>query len=714
VTEQGSLKSLARIGGRFLAVGGLSTAIEIAIFNILVYLVNVETVPAKIVASLVALINAYIGSRLWTFRERRDDQRFAQLLRFLATNVACAVLGATIVGISSSVLEYRLGLGGPVWLNIANLFSIAIVIVVRFVLYHLWVFPERSTLGGDQLIITGPWYRRLRSVLGRVPVAAYAAGALLAAAFVLALWQSRFGGFVDEDDNILGGWLLLYRGELPYTGYFSHHMPLAYFVAAPIVAVTGTDLVMFRFVFAVLMFLWLLLIYRTMARSLGRVPGVVLVLAMTLFQTGVWAQMLVAETLIAYAVVHTIVLIGADLTISRRVPTLRDTAVVAVLGAIPVLASLSFAPLSLLTYAWFGVVYLRNMRASGVHEPQAILAKALQVVGWLLVPYGLFLSYLVVTLSLSRFVEQAYFFNTRYYSQFIGDVSTSILETLGGNLATFGRAFVSALAGGPSLSAALAMVLALSLVLAVLALVLLGQYLTSVFIVLFVIFSGIRSEAPIGIFVNPAGRFMIYAAVAIVLGSLVLGLALAAWRSRHSLSRRMVPVAAMVVAAALLSAPVAAGVRADYHFTQRERAGQSLTIKFNRGGAVAEAANAVLDSHDRYFVGPFDFYTQLYLDGQRSSIYGFFLPWHGACEECRAELDRDLKRDEPAVIIWEADFGLWGSSAAQYVPEVQRLLDAHYFRVQDPQLVDVYFRDERRARVLEALANAGFDATPLP
>ena len=51
-------------------MGAISTAIEVAVFNLLYLVLGWDVVAAKIVASLVALVNAYIGNRQWTFRGR--------------------------------------------------------------------------------------------------------------------------------------------------------------------------------------------------------------------------------------------------------------------------------------------------------------------------------------------------------------------------------------------------------------------------------------------------------------------------------------------------------------------------------------------------------------------------------------------------------------------------------------------------------------------
>lgn len=132
---------LAGLGARFLTVGAISTLIEIGVFNLLYLVFGWDVVVAKVVASLVALANAYFGNREWTFRSRGKHGRTTEVLLFLATNAVCTALGAVIVWLGVAAASAMLGApAGPVAVNIVNLGSIAIVVVVRFLLYHFVVF----------------------------------------------------------------------------------------------------------------------------------------------------------------------------------------------------------------------------------------------------------------------------------------------------------------------------------------------------------------------------------------------------------------------------------------------------------------------------------------------------------------------------------------------------------------------------------------------
>lgn len=141
------LKRIAALGARFLTVGAISTLIEVGAFNLLYLVLGWDVVAAKITASLIALINAYFGNRQWTFRDRDRRRRWVELVLFAVVNAVCTAVGAAIVwagvSVAAMVLEHE---PGPVAVNVVNLVSIAVVVVMRFAFYHYVVFrtPARA------------------------------------------------------------------------------------------------------------------------------------------------------------------------------------------------------------------------------------------------------------------------------------------------------------------------------------------------------------------------------------------------------------------------------------------------------------------------------------------------------------------------------------------------------------------------------------------
>jgi putative flippase GtrA len=150
MTLVGRSRNLRRAGAlsaRFLVVGAISTLIEIASFNVLIAL-GTNPVVAKVVASLIALVNAYVGNREWAFRSRARTGTGRQMVRFLLVNAVCTAIGAGAVWLGAHAWQAAFGEVGALGLNVVNLISIGGVTVIRFVLYHYVVFPPARPVQG--------------------------------------------------------------------------------------------------------------------------------------------------------------------------------------------------------------------------------------------------------------------------------------------------------------------------------------------------------------------------------------------------------------------------------------------------------------------------------------------------------------------------------------------------------------------------------------
>lgn len=702
-------RRLAALGGKFLTVGAISTVIEIAAFNMLVYALGMDAVVAKIVASLIALVNAYYGSRLWTYRGRATRNRRGELARFLIVNAVCAALGATVLAIEIALLTYRLHLVGPLWLNLANVVAIGIVVVARFVLYTVWVFPTATDGAPEGQPSEGRGQAAPVAAIRAVRPVQWVTWAIVALAFAYTLAFSASRAFVDEDDNILGAFLMLNRGELPYTGFFSHHMPLVYVVAIPFVALAGTNLVLFRVLLAIALFAWLLVIYRRLKRAIGAISATVLLVGMTVGHLVLLTNVLVAETIVAYALIHAVVVLGADLTLSRRRPTGRDVATLAVLAAVPALASQSYLFVGAVLSVWTLMVLIRSAGNEG--SVRSLPRRIAILFGAFAVPYATFALLLVATGSLRPFIDQAYEFNLRYYSQFLSDVRGSLVETTLGNVLAFFGSYGRAIAGGPAPAQFLAASVAVGILACLMWLVAVRYRLLATMLALLVVASAMRGGAPESVFANPTGRFMAYGVLAILIAALVVGLAVAT-RERWGRPAPILPLVA-AMSAALIVLPIAFIGAKEARLAVLGKLGAQQTIRLTPGEPeLATVINAVVGTDDFFVVGPFDFHTQLFLDGKHASIFTFFLPWHSVCNECVDEYLGAIERDRPLVIAWDRRVQIWGRPVDEYFPEMLDVLDRAYYQVTDPRADGVYFLRSEAEVIDRRLEMAGIDAVP--
>ncbi|OIJ26032.1 hypothetical protein UG56_014635 [Nocardioides luteus] len=138
---------------RFMAVGGLATAVSFVGFNALAHGLLFGAAPlrsypiaAYVLANVVAGIVAYVGMRLWAFREREASDQTTGVVRFFVLGALTMAIPVVCLWIS----RYVLGLSNPVADNLsANVIGLGISTVTRFWVFRRFVF--------DQPVAREPW-----------------------------------------------------------------------------------------------------------------------------------------------------------------------------------------------------------------------------------------------------------------------------------------------------------------------------------------------------------------------------------------------------------------------------------------------------------------------------------------------------------------------------------------------------------------------------
>jgi putative flippase GtrA len=130
-------RGLARELSAFGIVGMACFALDVGLFQFLYATAGVGAVTAKLIATLVSMTVAYAGHRYWSFAGRARTGVRREYVRFALINGVTLLLGLAIVGFVRHVLQQDSALV----LQVANVASIAIGTVVRYLSYRRWVFP---------------------------------------------------------------------------------------------------------------------------------------------------------------------------------------------------------------------------------------------------------------------------------------------------------------------------------------------------------------------------------------------------------------------------------------------------------------------------------------------------------------------------------------------------------------------------------------------
>jgi putative flippase GtrA len=118
---------------QFGVVGAVGYAVNLAVFAVLTLVLEVEHIPAAILAFCVAVSNNFLWNRLWTFRESAEGGHAG----FQATRFFAVSLAGLAVNLAMLVLLVDL-LGAP---DIpSQAIAIAIAVPVNFIGNKLWTF----------------------------------------------------------------------------------------------------------------------------------------------------------------------------------------------------------------------------------------------------------------------------------------------------------------------------------------------------------------------------------------------------------------------------------------------------------------------------------------------------------------------------------------------------------------------------------------------
>jgi putative flippase GtrA len=156
---------------RFLVVGGIATAVDVGLFNLLHVVGGVGPVLAKTLSTVAGAIVAFIGNRQWSFAGRHETGLGHQVSRYIAVNLAALGLAVAPVAVARSVLH----LDGVLAMNVAaNVVGLGMATAFRFYGYRRWVFrhreasrpagPAPGTEQGPGAIAPGPSHPHPRTV----------------------------------------------------------------------------------------------------------------------------------------------------------------------------------------------------------------------------------------------------------------------------------------------------------------------------------------------------------------------------------------------------------------------------------------------------------------------------------------------------------------------------------------------------------------------
>ncbi|MEV7284136.1 GtrA family protein [Streptomyces sp. NPDC093252] len=152
------VRRLGREVAKFGAVGGAGLLVNLAVFNLVRAVTDLQVVRASVIATIVAIVFNYIGFRYFAYRDRDKNRRTREMSLFLLFSAVGLVIENGVLYLAT----YGLGWDTPMQNNVFKFLGIGIATLFRFWSYRTWVFralpgPRGAVAGepGDASFLDG-------------------------------------------------------------------------------------------------------------------------------------------------------------------------------------------------------------------------------------------------------------------------------------------------------------------------------------------------------------------------------------------------------------------------------------------------------------------------------------------------------------------------------------------------------------------------------
>jgi len=498
--------------------------------------------------------------------------------------------------------------------------------------------------------------------------------------FTIFLVNSLHESYPDEFDNILGGWYIIH-GLPIYDKWFTHHGPVAYFIAAFIEIFTRNSFVAFRLVYALVLFLLTTGCYIYLRRKFGEVQTrfyLLFIFFLAIMGNYYWLHMLLADSLSAYlfAPIFALLLLA---TLYKRELSLQDVTFISLGTALSLLSSLTYTYIAFIVYGYTLFYYLFFTKG------KLISKKNIYSILIIASPYLVFVLYLLATGSLTDYLTQGISFNQKYYiynyprpegTTFINPIRFAVV--IANN---FYNSYFALLQQLPSLNVffPLNITMAVGSISLVIYLVVRRYYLFSGIMMALILYANARS--------NPltSGERDYQSAVYIVLSFLAISFLLSRLPKFLAESK---DYGEKILLGGIFAILTFYTVFSTGFFFQKffnrtyEKYMGKMALIYDRPH-IAPFINSLIEKNEPVWIGPFNFEELFYTHGKPATKYQILIPGMGSSPEMQKEMLTELSVSRPRIIYFQSNFGILGRSPDQYGGFFKDFLKANYIRLGD-------------------------------
>lgn len=482
--------------------------------------------------------------------------------------------------------------------------------------------------------------------------------------------------YPDEYDNILGGKLIL-QGLLPYIGFFSHHGPVPYFLAAFLEVFTGPSFVKFRVLYSMFLAGFTLWTFYYLRHKFGsyvtKFYGYFIVL-LAFSAVYFWGHMLVADSLAAFFLLPVVALLILT-SINKKELNVWDIFVISILSFLALLTAITYIYVVFLIYLYTAYYCLKQNKFRIL---SAELVKAFLII---IAPFILFILYLLITGSLKDYFTQSIIFNQKYYIYNYPGSSGSF-NPLRYGITTAYRFYINftgLLHQIPSWNFGFPFNITLAVANTSLIIYLLAnrKFTLTALLIGLLIFSNVRS--------NPleSGEEDYQSAVYIVISlfnmCLTLYLVYRELRDNQNFAKRVINTFILILLG-LYSIFTSIFVLQKFSSKAYDKYMGNASLIYDRP-EVAKYLNNVIDKGETIWYGPLEFKEMLYSTGTIPSRFHMLIPGIGRSPELSQDMVKSYEASKPRLIWFNKRYSILGQTPPDYAPFFMSFLDKNYITI---------------------------------
>ncbi len=530
--------------------------------------------------------------------------------------------------------------------------------------------------------------------------------------------NSLHESYPDEFDNILGGWYIIH-GKFIYKDWFTHHGPVSYVISALINLFAFHSFVRFRELYGVFLVIMTFGSFWLLSR---RLKGINLsfywyfILLLALSATYFWGHMLLADNVSAFFLLPIFALVFLK-SVNERLFDQKDYVWISIFSALALMSALTYAFLVAGLYFYLVVYYF--VRKGKDYD----LIDVVKMIATFIVPYLIFLIYLVLTGALGNYYQDAIKFNREFYIYYPGlegkppsnPLRYAIVIAEG-----FSNNFLSLITQIKSFNFEFPFNIALAVSNLVLGVYLLlkRKYLTFLFVLGMFIYANART--------NPmTSRETDYQSAVYIMFSLfatayIIPTLYKEINSNVDHAKRLI-FSGLFILVVVYSVFNFAFILRKFSYKTYDKYMGFASLIYDRP-AITPFINKFETKNDYAWIGPFAYQDLYYLNAKLPSTYQVFLPGMGHLPRIENKLISDINRNKPDVIYFDKDYYILGASPKDYGHAFLDYLNDNYITLgdyqregvsyntnYDPSLImsqKLYINKEKADAVVDKMINA--------